>query len=142
MMREVSEQSRPEMQLVRRFAALPPADTGKERTILSVCTGAFVLGAAGLLAGLRVTTHHMALEELGRLCERVGAPVKEVVGGDGTRFVDSGVVDLKQGGRLRVITAGGVSSGLDAALHLLEVLKGSEVAGWAARVVEYERRQV
>ncbi|KAF5860223.1 hypothetical protein ETB97_001812 [Aspergillus alliaceus] len=55
----------PEIDLVRRFAALPPKDGARvPRTLFSVCTGALLLGKAGVLKGVTVTTHYTALEEL------------------------------------------------------------------------------
>ncbi|WP_182523947.1 DJ-1/PfpI family protein [Nocardioides dongkuii] len=74
--------------------------------LMSVCTGALVLGAAGLLRGLPATTHHDAYDELATL-----SPSTEVRRGQ--RFVRSSE---------RVLTSAGVSAGIDAALHAVEVL--------------------
>ncbi|MDV6013069.1 DJ-1/PfpI family protein [Haloechinothrix sp. LS1_15] len=68
----------------------------------SVCTGSLVLAAAGLLDGRQATTHRSALERLPTLGRRI-----EVAADD--RFVDAG----------SVITAAGVSAGIDMALHLI-----------------------
>jgi transcriptional regulator GlxA family with amidase domain len=101
-----------------------------------------LLGAARVLSGLKVTTHHRALEQLQALCDAPSADglaagaKTEVVGGK--RFVDAGVV--KDG--LRIVTAGGISSGLDATLHLVEMVKDRATADFVCRVMEYERRQV
>lgn len=84
----------------------------------SVCTGAMLLAAAGLTAGRRAATHRSAREDLRAL----GADVVEA------RFVDDG--DL--------VTAGGVTSGLDLALHLVERFAGAEIAGQVALEIEYE----
>jgi len=92
-------------------------------TVMSVCTGAFVLAEAGLLDGLKATTHHFGHDELRRY------PKITVVTGD--RYVDNG----------RIVTAGGVSAGIDAALHVVEKLHGQDVAEWTAREwMEYRRR--
>lgn len=88
--------------------------------VASVCTGAMLLARAGLLAGRKATTHHQAIADL----EAEGV---EVVRG---RIVDEG----------RVITAGGVTSGLDLALWILERIYGPEAAGAAAAALEFERR--
>jgi transcriptional regulator GlxA family with amidase domain len=88
--------------------------------ILSVCTGARILAAAGLLEGLTVTTWHGAL---GRL--RAEAPGARVV--SGVRWVDNG----------RVVTAAGVSAGIDAALHVVGRLMGDAEARKVASYMEY-----
>jgi transcriptional regulator GlxA family with amidase domain len=85
----------------------------------SVCTGAMLLAASGLTAGRRATTHRSAIEDL-------RASGAEVVEG---RFVDDG--DL--------VTAGGVTAGLDLALHLVERFGGAEIAATVATEIEYER---
>ena len=88
------------------------------RWTTSVCTGALVLGAAGLLKGLRATTHWAVLDRL----QRFGAtPVSERV-----------VVDGK------VITAAGVSAGIDMALRLAARLAGDTVAHGIQLGIEYD----
>jgi transcriptional regulator GlxA family with amidase domain len=86
----------------------------------SVCTGAMLLAAAGLVEGRPATTHHAAIEDL----RAAGARIVE-----GARFVDDG--DL--------VTAGGVTSGLDLALHVVEKVAGASIAEQVAREIEYER---
>jgi len=86
----------------------------------SVCTGSVVLAAAGLLKGLTATTHWGAREWL----EKYGAtPVPERV-----------VEHLDQ----RIITAAGVSSGIDMALRLLEVLFDRTAAEASQLMIEYD----
>jgi transcriptional regulator GlxA family with amidase domain len=89
-------------------------------TVASVCTGAVLLAAAGLLEGRPATTHHLALERL----REAGAQVVDA------RVVDDG----------DILTAGGVTSGLDLALWIVEREAGPELAAQLARGVEYERR--
>jgi len=89
-------------------------------TIASVCTGAVLLAAAGLLDGRPATTHHRAFERLRAA---------------GAQIVDARVVDDGD-----VLTAGGVTSGLDLALWLVEREAGAEAAAMVARGIEYERR--
>jgi transcriptional regulator GlxA family with amidase domain len=91
--------------------------------IMSVCTGALVLGKAGLLDGLRATTHHKSFELL-----RSVAPRTEVI--ETERFIDNG----------RILTAAGISAGIDCSLHVVERLLGSEAAENTARQMEYRRR--
>jgi len=128
-----------ELEVIKAFFRLgAPGGGGLERIMLSICTGAFLLGAAGVLRGLKVTTHHRALDVLEGICNRDDdADGKtEVVGGH--RFIDAGMV--KDG--LRIVTAGGVSSGLDAALHVVELVKDRDTADYVSSIIEYERREV
>jgi transcriptional regulator GlxA family with amidase domain len=84
----------------------------------SVCTGSLILAAAGLLTGKRATSHWLALEELGRL----GAvPVAERVVFDG-----------------KIVTAAGVSAGIDMALALAAKLAGEQVAQAIQLGLEYD----
>jgi transcriptional regulator GlxA family with amidase domain len=84
----------------------------------SVCTGALILAAAGLLAGKRATTYWTAIDELARL----GAePVHE-------RFVFDG----------KLATAAGVSAGIDMALALAARVAGERVAQAIQLGIEYE----
>jgi len=84
--------------------------------ILSVCSGAFVVAAAGLLDGLEATTHWMYAAELARRYPRVTV-VPEVL------YVDAG----------QVVTSAGSASGLDASLHLWRQEYGAAVASTIAR---------
>jgi transcriptional regulator GlxA family with amidase domain len=93
------------------------ADEGTKWTT-SVCTGSLLLGAAGLLEGRRATGHWAFLEEL----RAYGA---EPVGG---RYVEDG----------KVITAAGVSAGIDMALHLVGREAGPEVAQAVQLGIEYD----
>jgi transcriptional regulator GlxA family with amidase domain len=88
--------------------------------VFSVCTGALVLGQAGLLDGLTVTTHHRALDLLREVAPK--ATVDPAV-----RFCDNG----------KILTSAGISAGIDAAFHLVARLAGNEVADTTARYMEY-----
>jgi putative intracellular protease/amidase len=88
------------------------------RWTTSVCTGSLVLGAAGLLRGRRATGHWLYLEPL----RAYGA--EPVVG----RFVEDG----------KVLTAAGVSAGIDMALHLVGLEAGREVAEAVQLGIEYD----
>jgi transcriptional regulator GlxA family with amidase domain len=89
--------------------------------VMSVCTGALVLAKAGLLDGLRVTTHHTALDLLREL-----APAAIV--DPSQRFHDNG----------KIITAAGISAGLDSSLHVVARLLDPAAAEATARQMEYE----
>jgi transcriptional regulator GlxA family with amidase domain len=84
--------------------------------LVSICTGAFVLAAAGLLDGRPATTHWMLAERFRRLFPRVDLDPDVL-------FVDDG--DL--------LTSAGAASGIDVCLHLVRNDHGSEVANRAAR---------
>jgi len=86
----------------------------------SVCTGAFLLGRAGLLQGHQVTTHWGSIERLRR--ELPGVTVLE-----DARFVDEG----------KIVTSAGISAGIDMALHLVARLQGEDLAHQTARQMEY-----
>ncbi|MCA0307511.1 MAG: DJ-1/PfpI family protein [Actinobacteria bacterium] len=90
------------------------------RLTASVCTGAFVLAAAGILTGGPVTTHWEDLDDLA-----AQFPALEVVGD--RRWVRQG----------RVFTSAGISAGIDLSLHLVEVLAGRELAVRTARQLDY-----
>lgn len=87
----------------------------------SVCTGALVFAAAGLLAGRPATTHWSAFDELAALDPSVLADTE-------ARFVDDG----------DVITSAGVSAGIDMALHLVARLESVEVAQAVRREIQYD----
>jgi transcriptional regulator GlxA family with amidase domain len=88
---------------------------------LSVCTGALLLGAAGLLEGHSATTHWAAIGELRALDS--GAEILP-----DARIVDNG----------RLIISAGVSAGIDAALHIVARLLGQNLAEQTARYMQYE----
>ncbi|WP_122088332.1 DJ-1/PfpI family protein [Halalkalicoccus subterraneus] len=110
-------------------------------TVASVCTGAMLLERAGLLDGRPAVTHAGALDDLrGTAAEVVGthAVDSEDRGSSGRtneavpRVVDDG----------DVLTAGGVTSGIDLALWLVERESGEGLAGSVATTLEYERSAV
>ena len=87
---------------------------------MSVCTGALLLAKAGLLDGLRVTTHHENIGDLRTLAPRA-------VVDPGALFHDNGTV----------LTSAGISAGMDCSLHLVGRLLGDPVAASAANYMEY-----
>jgi putative intracellular protease/amidase len=84
----------------------------------SVCTGSLLLGAAGILEGLRATSHWAVLD---RLAEFGAIPTKE-------RVVEEG----------KVVTAAGVSSGIDMGLRLAERIGGEDMAKAIQLGIEYD----
>ena len=92
--------------------------------VMSVCTGAFVLGHAGLLKGKRATTHH-------DFQDRLAEQFPDVTVERGTRFVESAP---------NLATAGGLTSGIDLALRVVERYFGRAVAQRTASYMEYQGR--
>ncbi len=95
---------------------------GKAQVIMSVCTGAFKLAEAGLLDGKQATTHHDFYEAFATRYPKVTLVRSK-------RWVQS-----DEG----LFTGGGLSSGIDLALHVVELYYGREVAELTARYMEYE----
>src|SRR4051794_38006008 len=94
---------------------------GKTDVTMSVCTGAFQLAKAGLLSGKSATTHHEFLDKLEH--DFPDIHVKR-----GVRFVESG----------KISTAGGLTSGTDLALRVVERYFGRETAQTTATYMEYD----
>ena len=97
--------------------------TPRSEITMSVCNGAFTLASAGILDGLSATTTFHLLDKLG-----TDYPKTRVV--RDRRFVDNG----------RIITAGGLSAGIDGALHVISKLLGNGVAQEVALGLEYDWR--
>lgn len=91
--------------------------------VLSVCTGALLLAKAGLLDGLKATTHFGALQLLKEI-----APKTTVLANK--RFIDNG----------KIIVSAGVSAGIDMSLYVVAKLLGEPLALEAARYMEYDWR--
>lgn len=91
--------------------------------VASVCTGARVLAAAGLLAGRPATTYWDAFDDIARIDPSV------LLDPD-ARFVDDG----------DVVTAAGVSAGIDMALHLVARLESPAMARTVRRAIQYDPR--
>ncbi len=108
----VGETALPDL-IWRAFAA-------PETLVATVCGGGLALAMAGLLEGRTAVTHHLG---------------NDVLDATGVTVVPARVVDDGD-----LITAGGVTSGLDLALHLLERCYGPHVAHAVEQLFEYERR--
>lgn len=94
---------------------------GRTERLLSVCTGAFLLAKAGLLAGLQATTHHTAFETLAEL-----APSATLV--RDVKYVDNGPIVL----------AGGISAGINMSLYVVSQLTDLDTAQKTANYMEYD----
>lgn len=118
---EAEDYARPEAHAVVAWLrhALPA-----ETPLASICSGALLLAAAGLLDGRRCTTHHSLIEAL-----RIAAPAAKVE--ENRVFVEDG----------RLLTSAGITTGIDLALYLIERHAGAELASRVARrLVVYQRR--
>ena len=89
--------------------------------LASVCTGSLVYAAAGLLKGRPATTHWASLDRLAGLDPSIDVRPDD-------RYVDDG----------DVVTAAGVSAGIDMALHLVDRLAGTDRAREVRRYVQYD----
>lgn len=102
------------LDFVRKHTATTPH-------VLSVCTGAFILAGAGVLDGLQATTFTPRIPEFDRRYPAVDV-IRDV------RWSDTG----------RIVTSAGLSSGLDAALHIVAKVRGTEKARSVALHLEYD----
>lgn len=96
------------------------ARSAQAELTLSVCTGSLLLAKAGLLDGLKATSHWGALDLLGEIAPGVAVQRD-------TRVVDNG----------DIVTAAGVAAGIDMAFHIVARLLGNEAAEEAAHYIEY-----
>jgi transcriptional regulator GlxA family with amidase domain len=118
---EAQDYARPEAHaVVDWLRRAPRADT----CTASICSGALLLAAAGLLDHRRCTTHHSLIDDL-----RAAAPTARVL--ENRVFVEDGPV----------LTSAGVTTGIDLALYLIERHAGADLAARVARrLVVYQRR--
>jgi len=97
------------------------AQEPQSELVLSVCTGAFLLGKAGLLAGLSATTYHTEFDALQQIEPTATLRPDK-------RFVDNG----------RIITSAGISAGIDMSLYIVAKLHGMGQALHTAQKMEYD----
>ncbi|MCG5054486.1 MAG: DJ-1/PfpI family protein [Myxococcales bacterium] len=93
------------------------------RLTASVCTGAFLLAAAGILDGKRATTHWEDIDELRQSYPRVKVTA-------GPRWIEEG----------DVVTSAGISAGVDMSLHVVRRLADAHLAAATARQMDYDWR--
>lgn len=92
----------------------------KSEIVFSVCSGARLLARAGLLDGLEFTTHHLVYDDVSKLAPT--AILKK-----GKRFTDNG----------KILTAGGITAGIDLSLHIVKKLFGVETEKSVRTYMEY-----
>lgn len=118
---EAEDYARPEAQAVVAWLRTAMAP---DTQLASICSGALLLAAAGLLDGRRCTTHHSLIDAL-----RIAAPAAKVE--ENRVFVDDGPL----------LSSAGITTGIDLALYLIERHAGAELAARVARrLVVYQRR--
>ena len=134
LLQEMATSSGPEAQFIKNFnTQIQRADDDDdERILLSVCTGALLVAATGVLSGLKATTHYLSLDVLKQIDSSIDVVGKAGKGGVG-RYVDGG----RNANGLRVVTAGGNTCGLDASLYVGELKVGREAAQRTAENSEY-----
>lgn len=93
----------------------------KVKLLASVCTGAFLLAKAGLLDGKKVTTHWMDIDRLAREYPKIDIQ-------RGPKYVDEG----------SIITAAGITAGIDMSFHIIKKIFGTEIARATAKRMEYD----
>jgi transcriptional regulator GlxA family with amidase domain len=98
------------------------------RITASVCTGAFLLAASGVVTTGAVTTHWEDIADL-----RAQFPALDVR--DDVRWIDNG--NGNGNGNGRIVSSAGISAGIDMSLHLVERLAGRELAERTARQMDY-----
>lgn len=97
------------------------AQAARVERLLSVCTGSLMLAQAGLLDGLRATTHYLTFDELRALAPNTILCPDE-------RYVDNG----------QIVMSAGVSAGIDMALYVVGQLLGADMAAETARYIQYD----
>lgn len=97
------------------------SQAGKTEIVMSVCNGASLLAAAGILDGRPATTNKMFFQ----LSTEPGPKVKWV---KKARWVDDGAI----------VTASGISAGMDMSLAVISRLYGKDIAAWLERLTEYD----
>lgn len=89
-------------------------------TMATVCSGARIPAVLGLLDGLEATTHHLVIDDIKKLAPKVTIDHTK-------RFIDNG----------KIMTSGGISAGIDLALHIVKKLYGEEIVQKTIDYMEY-----
>ncbi|NLX84194.1 MAG: DJ-1/PfpI family protein [Synergistaceae bacterium] len=93
---------------------------GTAEIMATVCSGARIPAVLGLLDGLEATTHHLVIDDVKELAPNVTIDHTK-------RFIDNG----------KMMTSGGISAGIDLALHIVKKLYGEEIANKTIKYMEY-----
>ena len=119
---------------IKSFCTLRREKVDDPPILFSVCTGGLLLAAAGALTGISATTHHLCLEDLRKIDGTVNVISSVDDKDQATRYVDGG---LNKDG-IHVVTAGGVTCGLDGSLFVAELKVGRGPAEMTAKINEYQ----
>ncbi|KAJ5676134.1 hypothetical protein N7462_009031 [Penicillium macrosclerotiorum] len=133
------------LEMIAHFAH-PQAPIARKRTILSVCIGSYLLGVAGVLDGLKATTHRLAINGLRTACSEYTLRTPDAKGteivpedpSDTVSYCDGG---LNQSG-VRVITSGAVTNGIDATIYFIATRLGRSVALEVAGLIGHTWREI
>ncbi|KAJ5550963.1 DJ-1 domain InhA-type [Penicillium sp. DV-2018c] len=117
----------------------------RQRTILSVCMGAFLLAGGGVLDGLVATTHRLAVPGLRKV---IASYVQQNPGAKGTKVVPESSSDLipyldagRNSAGVRIITSGPMAHGIDAALYFVSLLSGRSLSVEIAELIGHNWRE-
>ncbi|KXJ86063.1 class I glutamine amidotransferase-like protein [Microdochium bolleyi] len=132
------------MQLIKQFAKTSPSKVAgqkpRPRILLSICTGAAFPGAMGVFNGRACTTHWGFCPKLVTILQQAADAAAKQSGcgvSPGTvlraRYVDSGSNDAG----VQIISSGGISCGIDAALHVVDQLEGQAAAQGVCEILDY-----
>lgn len=131
---QYAKEKNPESRFVESFTQLQSEE--KQRILLSVCMGAALVASMDAFAGMKAATHHTCY---GSQKEDDGSidVVRGAESGGIMRYVDGGLTKNKS----RVVSTGGVSCGMDGALHVAESKVGRGIAECTARMPEYDGKR-
>eukprot|EP01113_Clastostelium_recurvatum_P020666 TRINITY_DN2445_c0_g1_i4.p1 TRINITY_DN2445_c0_g1~~TRINITY_DN2445_c0_g1_i4.p1 ORF type:complete len:263 (+),score=77.44 TRINITY_DN2445_c0_g1_i4:66-791(+) len=137
LMKVANDPTRPFNKLIKAFAELQPSSR-TERILLSVCTGAIFLAKLGIFNGGRFcTTHWAAYDQVAQYNKDAAGQGVQPGVVIPARYVDSG---LNANG-VRIISSGGISCGLDAAMHVTGLKAGDAEVVSVSRLLDYDYKK-
>lgn len=136
------------LNIIKEFSQLGPSPRlHAPRIIMSICTGALFLGSAGTFSGLNATTHFLALPKLKTICDMYTA--KSPTHKSTTIIPNPASLNFRYvkeqtslDKKVRVISSGGISCGIDATIYLLALVKGIQPALAVAQMMQYAWREM